>query len=44
MMEPLEIAARLAAAVLLLAWSVPAAFDWVPRLLFLVRACVLPLT
>ena len=34
LMEPLEIAASLAAAVLLLAWSVPSAFDWVPRLLF----------
>jgi len=31
-MEPFEIAASLAAAVLLLTWSVPSAFDWLPRL------------
>ena len=31
-MEPFEIAASLVAAMLLLAWSVPSAFDWLPRL------------
>ena len=31
-MEPFEIAASLAAAMLLLAWSVPSAFAWIPRL------------
>ena len=33
-MEPFEIAASLAAVVLLLVWSVPSAFDWIPRLTF----------
>ena len=33
-MEPFEVAATLAAAVLLLFWSVPSAFDWIPRLIF----------
>lgn len=33
-MAPLEIAAGAAAAVLLLAWSVPSAFSWLPRLGF----------
>jgi hypothetical protein len=33
-MEPFEIAAGVAAAVLLLAWSVPSAFAWVPQLMF----------
>ena len=33
-MEPLEIAASLVAAMLLLFWSVPSAFDWLPRFLF----------
>jgi hypothetical protein len=31
-MEPFEIAASLVAAMLLLAWSVPSAFKWLPRL------------
>ena len=31
-MEPLEIAATFVAAVLLLSWSVPSVFDWIPRL------------
>ena len=31
-MEPFEVAAGLAAAVLLLAWSMPSAFAWIPRL------------
>jgi hypothetical protein len=31
-MEPFEIAASLVAAMLLLAWSVPSAFEWLPRL------------
>jgi hypothetical protein len=34
LMEPVEIAASFAAAVLLLSWSVPSLFDWVPRLIF----------
>ena len=34
LMEPVEIAAGFAAAVLLLSWSVPSLFDWVPRLTF----------
>lgn len=34
LMEPVEIAAGLVAAVLLLVWSVPSAFAWIPRLLF----------
>lgn len=33
-MEPIELAAGIAAAVSLLAWSVPSAFDWLPRLMF----------
>ena len=33
-MEPFEVAAGLAAAVLLLAWSMPSAFGWIPRLTF----------
>ncbi len=33
-MAPIEIAAGAAAAVLLLAWSVPSAFSWLPRLTF----------
>jgi hypothetical protein len=33
-MEPLELAAGVMAAGLLLAWSVPSAFDWIPRLIF----------
>ena len=33
-MEPVELAAGLMAAGLLLMWSVPSAFDWIPRLLF----------
>ncbi len=32
LMEPIEIAAAAAAVVLLLFWSVPSAFNWVPRL------------
>jgi hypothetical protein len=32
--EPFEVAAGLAAAVFLLAWSMPSAFAWIPRLLF----------
>ena len=34
LMEPIEIAAGIAAAALLLFWSVPSAFDWLPRLMF----------
>ena len=34
LMEPVEIAAGFAAAVLLLSWSVPSAFAWIPRLMF----------
>jgi hypothetical protein len=34
LMEPVEIAAGLAAAMLLLSWTVPSAFAWIPRLLF----------
>ena len=34
MMEPFEVFAGLAAAVLLLAWSMPSAFEWIPRLTF----------
>ena len=34
LMEPLEIAAGFAAAVLLLFWSVPSAFEWIPRVPF----------
>ena len=33
LMEPFEIAASAAAAALLLFWSMPSAFDWLPRLL-----------
>ena len=33
-MEPLELAAGVMAAGLLLAWSLPSAFDWIPRLIF----------
>ena len=33
-MEPVELAAGLMAAGLLLIWSVPSAFEWIPRLLF----------
>ena len=33
-MAPFELAASVAAAVLLLFWSVPSAFDWLPRLTF----------
>ena len=33
-MEPLELAAGVMAAGLLLAWSVPSAFEWIPRLIF----------
>ena len=33
-MEPFEIAAGVAAALLLLAWSAPSAFAWVPQLMF----------
>lgn len=33
-MAPIELAASLAAAVLLLFWSMPAAFAWLPRLTF----------
>lgn len=33
-MEPFELCAGLAAAVLLLAWSMPSAFEWIPRLTF----------
>jgi hypothetical protein len=32
LMEPFEIAAGVAAAVLLLFWSVPSAFEWLPRM------------
>jgi len=33
-MEPFEMAATLAAAALLLFWSIPSAFDWIPRVMF----------
>lgn len=33
-MEPVEIAAGVMAAGLLLFWSVPSAFEWIPRLIF----------
>ena len=33
-MEPVELAAGVMAAGLLLAWSVQSAFDWIPRLIF----------
>jgi hypothetical protein len=33
-MEPFEIAATIAAAGLLLFWSIPSAFDWIPRVMF----------
>jgi hypothetical protein len=33
-MEPFEVLAGLAAAVLLLAWSMPSALQWIPRLTF----------
>lgn len=33
-MEPIELAASTAAAVLLLFWSLPGAFEWLPRLTF----------
>ena len=32
--EPLELAAGVMAAGLLLAWSLPSAFEWIPRLIF----------
>ena len=34
LMEPVELAAGIMAAGLLLAWSVPSAFEWIPRLIF----------
>ena len=34
LMEPFEIAATIAAAALLLFWSAPSAFDWIPRVMF----------
>jgi hypothetical protein len=34
LMEPFELAASAAAAALLLLWSLPSAFDWLPRLTF----------
>jgi len=34
LMEPIEIAASVAAAMLLLSWSVPSAFGWLPGLTF----------
>jgi hypothetical protein len=34
LMEPIELAATAAAALLLLFWSVPSAFEWVPPLIF----------
>ena len=34
LMEPLELAAGVMAVGLLLAWSVPSAFAWIPRLIF----------
>ncbi len=34
LMEPFEIAASVAAAMLLLFWSLPSAFNWLPRLPF----------
>ena len=33
-MEPVEIAVTAVAAMLLLFWSVPSAFDWLPRLVY----------
>jgi hypothetical protein len=33
-MEPVELAAGVIAAGLLLFWSVPSAFEWIPRLIF----------
>jgi hypothetical protein len=33
-MEPIEIAAGVLAAGLLLFWSLPSAFEWIPRLIF----------
>jgi hypothetical protein len=33
-MEPVELAAGVMAAGFLLFWSVPSAFDWIPRLIF----------
>jgi hypothetical protein len=33
-MEPVEVAAGVMAAGFLLFWSVPSAFDWIPRLIF----------
>ena len=33
-MEPVELAAGFMAAGLLLVWSVPSAFEWIPRLIF----------
>ena len=33
-MEPVELVAGVMAAGLLLAWSVPSAFEWIPRLIF----------
>jgi hypothetical protein len=33
-MQPFEIAAGMAAAMLLLFWSVPSIFDWIPALIF----------
>ena len=34
LMEPVEIAAGAIAAMALLSWSVPSAFDWLPKLVF----------
>ena len=34
LMEPVEIAVGAVAAMLLLSWSVPSAFDWLPKLMF----------
>ena len=34
LMAPVEIAASVAAAMLLLFWSVPSAFSWLPKLIF----------
>jgi hypothetical protein len=34
LMEPLELAAGVMAAGLLLAWALPSAFEWIPRLIF----------
>jgi len=34
LMEPIELATGIAAGLALLAWSLPSAFDWLPRLTF----------